>query len=148
MTYAFVALALAQLGALVTVTVWYHLANKRADAVRDLLDGERVVRVEAEHQRDVALVALSVANDQLGIERNLRAIAETQRNEAQRKARDLLRQHMRTATDDEIRETVADLLTSPLAVVPRAPVSDRVQPEGLKLSDAPGTALLDPFPDV
>jgi biopolymer transport protein ExbB/TolQ len=130
---------------LVGLTAWltYKLvsAQRETMAARDLLNGERQVSAEYRAARDIEVTAHAVTKGSLAKEKTLRVIAESQRNEAQRKARDLLRKHMRTATDDEIRETVADLFTTPLGLVPR----DGVRLPNVGTEDNPGPdALLRP----
>ncbi len=145
MTYAFLALAIAQLGALVTVAVWYHQANTKAENLRDLRDAERKVSAEYQHQRDVATAERDTALTLEEQEHTLRTIAEMQRNEAQAKCREYLRTNLRGATDDEIRAVVSDLFTSPLAVVPRPP---GVRSPKAEAGDAGPDDILDPFARV
>jgi predicted RNA-binding Zn ribbon-like protein len=132
---------------LVGVVVWltyrHAKAKDAASTALDLYRDQQRVSDEWESKHEIEVVAHAATKGLLAKEHTLRVIAESQRNEAQRKARDLLRKHMRTATDDEIRETVADLFTAPLGLVP----ADGVRRETPR-SEAPGTALLDPFSDV
>jgi hypothetical protein len=123
------------------------LARQDAKAIThagDRINEERQIGAQYRGERDTAVIERDVAQSQFKREMDLRFIAEAQRNEAQRKTRDLLRKHMRTATDDEIRETVADLFTTPLALVP----SDGVRPQ-VGTDDNPGPdALLNPYAGV
>ena len=135
---------------------WLHDANSSIGNLRDTMTAADAVSDAYKYERDQAVVELAVAKDLLSREQTLRAIAEAQRNEAQRKARDLLRKHMRTATDEEIRETVRDLFETPLSVVPRlsgnaggvsgaAVAGGGVRSvDGPRRSDAGPDALLDP----
>lgn len=54
-------------------------------------------------ERDVLQANLDITERQLADERALRVSAETQRNEAQQRAQQCLRDHIKDATDDEIR---------------------------------------------
>jgi biopolymer transport protein ExbB/TolQ len=123
---------------LIGLTAWltYRLVAAKNETMnaRDLLNGERQVSAEYRSARDIEVTAHAVTKGQLAKERTLKSIAESQRNEAQRKARDLLRKHMRTATDEEIRETVAELFTVPLSLAPSSPASKQ-----------PGNELMNPW---
>lgn len=108
------------------------------------LRGETRNARDAEHlaatylkDRDAHAEALAVTQRQLETANNLRSIAEAQRNEAERRVRDLLVAHAKDATDDEIRSMVANAFRSPLASVPSVPAA--ADP------DADRDGLLNPF---
>lgn len=84
------------------------------------------VRSAAEYRRDRDLQAVELASVRkaLALEQSLRTIAESQRNEAMRRTRDLLAQHAKDMTDDEIREMVRAAFASPLVVVPTLSAAD------------------------
>lgn len=140
--------AIAAIGAGSTLTLiglvaWlvYKLVRSKDEqlAARDMLDKERERADAAEGDLRAETSAHAVTSEMLDVEQDLRSIAEAQRNEAQRRVHDLLRQHMRDATDDEIRALTADAFRSPLGVVS--------VPEARR-SDHPTDGLLDPFADV
>lgn len=112
-----VALSAALTAAVITCGVWLRGETNEGKRLRDTLESTRVRADLAEH--DAATL-----RKRLEVEQNLRAIAEAQRNEAQRKTRDLLRKHLETATDDEIRALTADAFSG-LSSVPRSEDGDR-----------------------
>ena len=121
-------------GAVVTFAL---LGRKDAATLRDvvdLLDGQRKLVAEYKHKYDTEQVAHSVTTKALDQEKTLCAIAQAQRNEAQRRVRELLGKHIATATEEEIRALTADAFSSPLSVVP-LPTAE----------DGDRDALLDPY---
>lgn len=134
-----VALSAMLAGFTITAGVWLHTANDERLNAADLLDGQRKLVAEYKSKYDTELVAHTVTSTQLKQERDLRGVAESQRNEAMRKTRELLRANLEHASDDEIRELVASAFTVALAVVPQA---------GPRRSDSAADGLLDPFADV
>lgn len=62
--------------------------------------------------------AREVAEARLKTEMDLRAIAEAQRNEAQRKARAYLAQNLAHASDKEIQDAVTEMFATPLSLAP------------------------------
>lgn len=114
------ALSLALAGFTVLQGKWLHDAGKEAAAYADNIDGQRKLVAEYKSKYETEFVAHGVTQRELEQERQLRGVAEAQRNEAQRKTRDLLREHAKDASDDEISEMVAGAFSSPLALVPPA----------------------------
>jgi hypothetical protein len=127
---------------LIALVAWltYRLVGAMREQLgaRDLLDKEREELRHVRGDLDTETAAHAVDTKRLVIADNLRFVAEAQRNEALRRVTELLRQHMRTATDDEIRALTDEAFSSPLSVVP-SPV-----PRSQDGDDA----LLDPFADV
>jgi hypothetical protein len=142
-TYALAAIALASIGLAGTLAIWLHQSTGRERNALDVIDSERKLSAQYMHERDVAVAAERVASDRLKTERDLRARVEAARNEAQRKVRDQLIQHMGTATDDEITTLVRDLFASD--VLPGSVPSLPVLPKAGK----PGSDdLIDPRTEV
>ena len=138
MTYLLASGLIAACAAVVTFAL---LGRRDATSIRiagDLLNEERGISRQYKSERDIEVAAHAVTRKRLEQEQNLRAIAEAQRNEAQRKVRDMLTKHMRNATDDEIRALTADAFSSPLSLVPKVPEADDATPDD----------LLDPFARV
>lgn len=136
-------LAASELAALLVVLSWYRDADRERDALRA--------------ERDALSVTRTTLSDSLDREKNLRAIAEAQRTEAQRRARAYLADNMREATNDEIASAVADLFAAPLSVLPSTAATptgaaaDRdsllspwVQPAGAAGADPSSGGLGDP----
>lgn len=111
-----VALSTLLTGAVITCGVWLRGDRNTIDNLRDTLESTR-------DRADLAESDAATLRKRLEVEQNLRAIAEAQRNEAQRKTRDLLRKHLETATDDEIRALTADAFSG-LSSVPRSEDGD------------------------
>ena len=105
----------------------------------DLIDGQRKLVAEYKSKYDTEFVAHTVTGERLKTEQNLRAIAEAQRNEAQRKCRAYLARSLEGATEDDVNAVLADLFAPVLAVVP---------PSKPRLSDTGDSALLDPFSEM
>jgi hypothetical protein len=137
LAFALAGLAALAMGGCITTAVWYRSSQREIANARDQLDAKDIVIATVTDERNRAVVAHRVADDQLSIERNLRAIAEAQRNEAQKRVRAELTKHLRTATDDDIRALTAELFASPLGLLPK--------PEVPKRSESGPDALLDPF---
>lgn len=97
--------------------VWLHSSNRDTTAYADHLDGQRKLVAEYKSKYDVEFAAHAVTQRELEQEKQLRAVAEAQRNEAQRRVQDLLRSHMASATENEIRALTAAAFASPLSVV-------------------------------
>jgi hypothetical protein len=142
---ALVGLCTVLAGGLVAVTVFYRGAVRELGNARDRLDAQDIVIATVTDERNDASVKHKLAEDLLARERSLRAIAEAQRNEAQRKVRDLLRNHLAKATDEEIQELTNEVFTSPIALAPRP---DGVPTAVPRRSEAGADALLDPFTDL
>lgn len=106
---------------LVPAGIWLHAEVREGKRIRDRLDEQTKLTAEYQHQRDLEVTAHTVTKDQLEQERNLRAIAETQRNNAMRRVRELLVKYMGEATNEEIADATA-LLFSPIGGVVREEV--------------------------
>lgn len=134
-----IALSTLLASATVTCGVWLHSANESRLHAADLIDGQRKLVAEYKSKYEVEFAAHSVTTRELEQERQLRGVAEAQRNEATRRVHDLLRSHIATATEDEIRALTAAAFASPLSVVP-APAARR--------SNSATDGLIDPFADM
>lgn len=78
------------------------LAQKAIGDANDMADQYR-------SERDVLRAHLDLAERRLADEQQLRIAAEAQRNEAQQRAQSCLREHIKDATDDEIRRITNDV---------------------------------------
>jgi hypothetical protein len=126
---ALTALCSVTLGALVAALLWYRATAANLNEVRETAAALLV-------QRNEARAGEAAAVHQLEMERDLRKGVEAQRDDAQRRVRDLLAKHIKGATDDEVRDLVVDAFRSPLSVRPvPAPVT----------APADRDALIDPF---
>jgi len=134
-----VALSTALTAAVITCGIWLHSANADRFNAADLIDGQRKLVAEYKSKYDTEFVAHTVTGERLKTEQNLRAIAEAQRNEAQRKCRAYLARSLAGATEDDVNAVLADLFAPVLAVVP---------PSKPRLSDTGDSALLDPFSEM
>ena len=128
-----VALSTALTAAVITMGIWLHSANADRLNAADLIDGQRKLVAEYKSKFDTESVAHVVTSKQLEIERQLRGVAESQRNTAQAKARAYLARSLEGATEDDINAVLADLFAVSLAVVP---------PPGTRRSDHPTDGLL------
>lgn len=129
------AIGLAGLSALlagftITCGIWLHSANAAVSNIRDTLDAEQAQSAEWEHKYEAELLAHAVTLKSRDQERELRAIAEKQRNEAQSRVRDLLRSHLSDASEDEIRE-ITSRAFSAVGVVSNVPEADDPDPNRL-----------------
>lgn len=115
---ALAALSTLLVGFVITCGVWLHSANADRLNAADVVDGQRKLVAEYKSKYEVEYAAHSVTQRELDQEKQLRGVAEAQRNEAERKTRELLTAHVKDASDDEIRAMVASAFRSPLAVVP------------------------------
>lgn len=129
------ALSLALAGLVVLQGKWLHDAGKEATAYADNIDGQRKLVAEYKSKYETEFVAHGVTTRELEQERQLRGVAEAQRNEAQSRCRAYLAQSMTHATKDDVNAVLADLFAAPLSVVP---------PPKARLSDSGDTALIDP----
>jgi hypothetical protein len=127
-------------GFVITCGVWMRSDRREFVAITDNLDGQRKLVAEYRHKFETEFAAHTVTTARLTTEQNLRAVAEAQRNEAQRKCRAYLARSMEHATKDEINEVLADLFASPLSVVPK--------PEAGRAESGGPDGLLNPFADV
>jgi hypothetical protein len=134
-----VALSATLTAAVITCGIWLHSANADRLNAADLIDGQRKLVAEYKHKYDAESVAHTVTTAQLAQEKQLRAVAEAQRNEAQRKCRAYLARSLKDATEDDINAALADLFAVSLAVVP---------PPGPRRSDSAADYLIDPASDV
>jgi CRISPR/Cas system CMR subunit Cmr4 (Cas7 group RAMP superfamily) len=116
-TWALVSIAGLLALMLTSTGVWLHAEISEGKLLRDSLDQEQRLSFEYQHERDVMVAKLKVAEDLLAQEKNLRVIAESQRNAAQQKARAYLAQHLVTASENEITDVVQELFSTPLSVV-------------------------------
>lgn len=123
---ALASVALAALALTGTLSLLLYKAQRETMRVRDVLESERKVTAEYKSQRDVTSAALAVAEQRIKDEIDLRSAAEAQRNEAQRRVRELLSARMKEASPDDIEALVKETFGRPL-------------------SESPGTELLDPF---
>jgi hypothetical protein len=121
------------------VVLAFRYAGAAHDIVSasDLLNDERKLTAQYQHERDVAVAEHDVATALTKQERDLRELAESQRDKAQARVYELLRKHMRDATDDEIRAATADAFAG-FDGVPSVPAPDRTGPD----------ALINPFAEV
>jgi hypothetical protein len=122
--------------AFVTLAFLNRKDGRELLAARDLLDGERAEHRKTHGELDVETAAHAVTSDLLRKEKELRASAESQRNEAYRTARDQIVERIQKAKVADANRIVADLLNMPI-VVPKLP-------EGRATAPGPD-ALLDPF---
>jgi methylmalonyl-CoA mutase N-terminal domain/subunit len=118
MTWALISLAGLLILLLTSTGVWLHAEVSEGKHVRDRLDEQTKVSAEYQHERDVSVAAHAVTRDQLATETTLRAIAEAQRNEAQRKLRAYLARNLATASEQEITDVINDVFATPLSLVP------------------------------
>jgi hypothetical protein len=117
-TWALVSLAGLLVLMLTSTGVWLHAEISEGKRIRDRLDEEKKLSAEYQHERDATVAKLKVAEDLLAQEKNLRVIAESQRNAAQQKARAYLARNLVTASENEITDVVQELFSTPLALVP------------------------------
>jgi hypothetical protein len=118
MTYALIGLSVLLASMLVPTGAWLHAEISEGKRIRDRLDEEKKLSAEYQHERDVTVAKLKVTEDLLTQEKNLRVIAESQRNAAQQKARAYLARNLVTASENEITDVVQELFSTPLALVP------------------------------
>jgi hypothetical protein len=111
------ALSAALTGFVITMGVWLHSANDDRLHAADMIDGQRKLVAEYKSKYDLEFVAHGVTQRELEQERQLRAVAEAQRNAAQRKAREFL---SKTLTNEELAHVMGDLFSVPLSLVPGA----------------------------
>lgn len=135
-----VALSAALTGFVITAGVWMRSDRRELGAITDNLDGQRKLVAEYKHKYDTELAAHGVTTARLTAEQNLRAVAEAQRNEAQRKCRAYLARSMEGATKDDVNAVLAGLFVSPLNLVP--------QPEAEDADGRDADSLLNPFASV
>jgi hypothetical protein len=130
-TWLLVSALIASSAAAVTLAVLSRLdARALSDARVKAADAQRRFELEqAEH---------AATRNRLDQENKLRVIAESQRNAAEGRVRELLVAHAKDATDDEIREMVRDAFASPLSVLPAPAATAADDPDG----------LINPFADV
>jgi hypothetical protein len=118
---ALVGLSVLLTGWTITCGVWMRADKRELSNARDTLDGAFKTVSEWEHKYNEQLLIARSSMEQRDREHNLRVIAEASRNAARKRTQELLRKHIRTATDDEIRELTADVFGSAaLSVVPDA----------------------------
>jgi hypothetical protein len=117
-TWALVSLAGLLVLMLTSTGVWLHAEISEGKRIRDRLDEEKKLSAEYQHERDATVAKLKVAEGLLAQEKNLRVIAESQRNAAQQKARAYLARNLVTASENEITDVVQELFSTPLALVP------------------------------
>ena len=132
---ALAGIAAALTGFVITCGIWLRSDRRELSAITDNLDGQRKLVAEYKHKFDTELAKHTVTTKRLEQEQTLRAIAEAQRNEAQRKCRAYLTANLQGASNDEIAAVVSDLFAAGLSVVP--------SPEPRR-SDSAGDYLLDP----
>lgn len=123
----------------ITMGVWLHSANADRLNAADLIDGQRKLVAEYKSKYETEFAAHTVTSIGLDNERQLRGVAEAQRNAAQAKARAYLARSLEGATEDDINAVLADLFAVHLSVVP---------PAGTRRSDTGPDRLVDPFADV
>lgn len=145
MTYILVAGLIAATAAVITFALLSRSDRGATMAARDMLNAERKVSAEWESKYKTTAAKLVVVETSKQQEQNLRAIAETQRNIAQARVRELLRAYAKTATNEEIQELTDAAFSSPLSVVPRAP--ERV-PSVPARSETGADRLIDPWANV
>jgi formate dehydrogenase maturation protein FdhE len=117
-TYAIISIVGLFLLLLASTGVWLHAEVSEGKRLRDTLDSQRELAGKYQHERDVEVAAHAVTKDQYATEKTLRAIAETQRNEAQRKLRAYLARNLATASEQEITDVINDVFATPLSLVP------------------------------
>jgi hypothetical protein len=106
---------------------------------RDLLDSkdEELTKVRGELLLESA--TLVTTQDELRKEKNLRASAEAERNDAYRTARDQIVERLKKGNVADANHLITDLLSMPLGGMPKA------VPEGRATAPGPD-ALIDPWP--
>jgi predicted Holliday junction resolvase-like endonuclease len=130
-TWALVSLSFLLLALLVPTAVWLHAEISEGKHLRDLYEEQVHVAARYMGERDLEVAAHAVTTDELKKERSLRSQAEAQRNDALRRARELLVKHMGEATDEEIAAAMADLFAGfsggggGTGGVPHVPKADR-----------------------
>jgi hypothetical protein len=117
-TWALVSIAGLLALMLTSTGVWLHAEISEGKHLRDSLDQEQRLAFEYQHERDATVAKLKVTEDLLAQEKNLRVIAESQRNAAQQKARAYLARNLATASENEITDVVQELFSTPLSLVP------------------------------
>jgi hypothetical protein len=137
--YGLLGLLAVSTGGLVTFAVLNHRAKNEQLAARDMLDSEREQHRVARGECNLETAAHAVTRDELRKEKNLRASAESQRNQAYQEGADHVVKRIKTANIADANRLLAGLLADPLAgFVPQA------VPEGR--STAPGPDRLEnPF---
>jgi len=131
MAIAALGLALMCAGGLITQMVFARQSSKDADNLRDrFLEAEKMAAALQDERDDWKRRHDAVQADR-DREHNLCVIAESQRNEAMRKTRELLQRHAKYLTPDLVDELIADAFQTPLSVVP--------------VSKQPGNELMEPF---
>jgi hypothetical protein len=140
--------ALAAIGAgttvtLIALTAWltYRLVGAMREqlAARDMLDAEREQHRVTRGERDTETAAHAVTRDELRKEKDLRASAESERNQALQEGANHVVERIKTANIADANRLLAGLLADPLAgFVPQA-----VPEGGTAASDRDG--LLNPF---
>ena len=118
MTWAIIGLSVLFISMLAPALIWLHAEINEGKHIRDRLDEQMKLASQYESERDVEVAAHAVTKDELATEKNLRAIAEAQRNEAQRKARAYLAQNLAHASDKEITDAVGEIFSTPLSLLP------------------------------
>lgn len=95
------------------------------------LTSARIAAAEARQRLELEQAEHATTRNRLDQEAKLRTIAETQRNAAEGRVRELLVAHAKDATDDEIRSMLADAFRSPLSVLPSPGAAAADDPDGL-----------------
>lgn len=139
LAWALVGLLVVTTGSTVTFAVLSHRSKNEQLAARDLLDAEREQHRVTRGERDAETAAHAVTRDELRKEKDLRASAESERNQAYREGANHVVERIKTANIADANRFLAGLLADPLAgFVPRE------VPEGR--STAPGPDRLEnPF---
>lgn len=141
MIEAFAAIGAGSTLTLIGLVAWlvYRIVRSKDEqlAARELLDQEReeLRRVRGELHTETA--AHAVTRDELRKEKDLRATAESQRNEAHLKEREHVVTIIKSANIADAAHLVARILAAPLGVPEAVPAASR--------SEDPRDGLLDPF---
>lgn len=112
--------------------------NRETLAARDLLDGEREELRKVRGELNVETAAHAETRRLLAKEKDLRAVAESQRNQAFQEARDYLVAKLKKSKIADVERFIADLLATPLPGLPEAVPASRATTPG-------PDALIDPF---
>lgn len=147
MTWALLGGLLLVTSAFVTLTFLNRKDGRELIAARDRIEKLDEEYGELERDRNGLTVELAAARELLAKERDLRAVAESQRNTAFQQARDQLVERIKKSNVADAQRLVADLLAAPLpGFVPQAvpegrataPGPDRLINPWVQPSDDPG----------
>lgn len=128
--------------AFVTLAFLNRRDGRELIAAHDMLDKEREETRAVRNELALEIAAHAVTEDSLRKEKDLRASAESQRNDAYRMARDQIVERLKKAKVADANHLIADLLSMPLPGVLVSGVPQAV-PQGRATAPGPDS-LIDP----